>query len=126
LLAHVSNMGQIKVAVDLARRTDADEGQFGILYGFGSLVRRTEPPVFDRFGDEFTDFRLNNGGFTGIDEVDLSRDRVYSDDLMSLLRKASGTHRADVTQTEDADSQNMLLFSNRCAYCSETVASRGF
>jgi len=110
LLTHAADVRQIKVAIDLARCTDTDERQFRVLHSFDGLVSSPEPPTFDSFGNEFTNFRFDNGRFSGIYQVDLGRDGIHPYDLMPLLCKASRAYRTDITETEDAYSQKRPSF----------------
>ena len=50
------------------------------------------------------------GDLPGIDQFHFCPYRIHADDFMAFFRKASCANGAYITETEYADSQDMLLF----------------
>ena len=109
LFANPSNVSQVEIAVDLAGCTDANEGQFCLADGLDWIARGAQPAGLGSGCDDLTDFSFNDGRLPAIDEVDLGRERVDTNDLVSITRETPRRNGTDIAQSKNADSQNVCL-----------------
>src|SRR5258708_30938402 len=92
--AHAFHVHKIQVAVRLARRTHANQGDFGGSYGLARGGRGREPLLLMPDNKEFLYVRLDDGHQAGIHSIHLARVDVYPDDCVSFGHQAARTNRA--------------------------------
>ena len=109
LFANPSDISQVEIAVRLARRTNANEGQFRLADRFDRIAGSAQPARLDRGGYDFPDVCFNDGRLPTVDQFDFGRERVDSNDLMSIIGEAPRRNSSDITQSKNADSQNAYL-----------------
>src|ERR1019366_4522362 len=108
LFANPPNVFQVEVAVGLARCADANEGQFRLANRLDWIAGGVQPAGSSSGGDDLTDVHFNDGRLATVDQVDFGRERVDPDDFMSIMGETPRRNRADITQSENADSQGGL------------------
>ncbi len=109
LLTNPTDVFQIQIAIGLAWSADTNEREFGIMDGFHVVGCGTQPALLNARGDQLVDFSLDNGRSSAANQVDLSLDRINTDDFMTFTGQASRRHCADIPQSEDTDFQVAFL-----------------
>jgi hypothetical protein len=104
-----SDIGQVQIAVGLARGANTDEREFCLVNCFVLIVRGPKTTGSHCFSDDFPDFGLDDGGLTGVYQVNLCADRIYADYFMTVLGKTSRRHRSDIAHPEDTDLHRDIL-----------------
>ena len=108
LFTNPSDVSQVKIAVDLAGCADANEGQLRLLDRLDWIAGGAQPAGLGSGCDDLTDFSFNDGRLAAVDEVDLGRDRVDTNDLVSIMRETPRRNRPHIPQPEDANSHTVL------------------
>ena len=103
LSAHGLDVPQVQLATPHAGSSHAKNRDIRILYGLGNVHRGAQQPCLVGFGDQLAHAGLKNGAASGRHHLHLVAIQVHADDGKSLLGKASRTHRADVTQSKNAN-----------------------
>ena len=109
LFANPSDISQVKIAIGLARCADANEGQFRLSDRLDWIARGAQPASLGSHCDDLTDVCLNDGRLSTIDQVDLGRERVDTNDFMSIIGETPRRNGADIAQSKNADSQDACL-----------------
>jgi hypothetical protein len=68
-----------------------------------------QPARRDSARYDLTNIRFNDGRLPAVDQVDFSRKRVDTNDLMSTVRETPRRNGADIAQSKNADSQDVCL-----------------
>src|SRR5579872_2509122 len=103
LFADSPDIAQIQISVRLTGRSNAYKGKVGREDRIERAARGTEPAGLTRRADNLCDLRLDDGGLSAVDQVDLSRHGINAQDLMSVLRQTTGRDRTDISQTKNAN-----------------------
>jgi hypothetical protein len=101
--ADASDIGQVQIAVGLARGADTDEREFCLVNCFVLIVRGPKTTRSHCLSDDFPDFGLDDRGLAGVYQVNLGTDRIYADYFMTIVGQAPGRHRSDIAHPEDTD-----------------------
>jgi len=75
----------------------------------GSLLE--QPASLGGDCDDLTDVCLNDGRLSTIDQVDLGRERVDTNDFTSITRETPRRNCTDITQPEDANFRAVFLLA---------------
>jgi hypothetical protein len=62
---------------------------------------------------DFTDICFNDGRLPTVDQIDLRRKRVDSNDFMSIIGEAARRHRPHITQPEDGNFHAVFLLARQ-------------
>ena len=68
-----------------------------------------KPARLDHGGNDFSNFRFNNGRVPAVDQLDFGRKRVNANHFMSLIGETSSGNRAHVAESKNANSQVSYL-----------------
>jgi hypothetical protein len=109
LFANPSDISQVEIAIGLTRSADANEGQFRLANGLDRIAGGAQPAGRGSGGYDLTNVRFNDGRLPAIDQVDFGRERVDTDDFMSIICETPRRNGADIAQSKNADSQNAYL-----------------
>jgi len=109
LFANSSDISQVEIAVGLARCANANERQFRLANPLAWITGSAQPAGLDSGGYDFPDVCFNDRRLPTVDQVDFGRERVDSNDLMSVIGEAPRGNGSDITQSKNADSQNAYL-----------------
>jgi len=107
-LANTTDIGKVEIAIRLTRGANADKRELRLVDGVVLIVCCPEPPDADGLGENFTDFGFDDGGFTGVYQIDFRAEGIYANDFVPFTRQATGGNCTNVTQTEDANFQSKL------------------
>lgn len=109
LLADPSYISQVEIAVRLARCTHANEGQFRLADRFDWIAGSAQPAGLGSGRDDLADIGFNDGRLSTVDQIDFGGEWIHTNDFMSIIGETSRRDRSDITQSENADSQNPYL-----------------
>src|SRR5262249_4709682 len=110
LFANSSDISQVEIAVNLAWCPNANEGQFRLADRLAWIAGGAQSTSLRSCCDNFTDLCFNDGRLPTVDQIDLCRNRVDSDDFMSIIGEATRRNCTDITQSKDTDSQDAYLY----------------
>ena len=88
LFANTADVLQIQIAIWLAGRTDADERQLRLRNGLIWIVGGSQSARLRRRRSDLSNLRLDDCRQTTIYEVDLLRNRIHPDQIVSVLSQA--------------------------------------
>ena len=78
--------------------------------------------------DNFSDLRFNDWRLAGIDQINLGRDGIDANDFVTVIGKAPGRNRSNVTHSKDADFQvpglSQILATGSARYLTEIQPKR--
>ena len=109
LLADPSDEVQVEIAVGLARSTYANKGEFGLVDRFDWIAGGAQSASLDGGRDDLADIGFNDGRLSTVDQIDFGGNWIDTNDFMSIIGETSRRNRSDITQSENADSQNPYL-----------------
>jgi hypothetical protein len=62
-----------------------------------SVVSSPKSPALNRVGNDLLDVRFDDWGFAGINQLHFCPHRIYANDFMAFLRKASRANGTYIT-----------------------------
>src|SRR5258706_13636092 len=99
--AHAFHVHKIQVAVRLARRTHANQGDCGGSYGLARGGRGREPLLLMPDTNEFLYVRLDDGPQASIHSIRLAHVYVYPDACVSFGHQTAKTNSSQITQAKE-------------------------
>src|ERR1700674_3842579 len=102
---------EVEIAVGLARCSDTNEGQLRLADRFAWIAGGTQPAGLGSGSDDFADVGFNDGRLPAVDQINLCRERVDTDNFMSIIGETSRRNRPHITQTEDANFHAVFLLA---------------
>ncbi len=110
LLANPSDISQVEIAVWLARCANTNEGQLRLADCFDWVTGSAQPARLGSGCYDLADIRFNDGRLSTVDQIDFGRERIDTNDFMSIISETARRDRSDITQSENADFQNRTPF----------------
>jgi hypothetical protein len=108
LFTNPSNISQVEIAVGLARCADANEGQFRLA---DALARIAGGAQTTRLGSSCYDLPMSVSMMAdcSVDQVDFVSGPDRLPHLMSLISQTSRRNSSNITQSKNADPQDLYL-----------------
>ena len=98
LFANPLDISQVEIAVGLAWCSDANEGQFRLTNRLAWIASGPQSAGLDSCCDDFTDIFFNDGTLPAVVQIDRCRERVDSNNFMSIIGETARRHGPHITQ----------------------------
>src|SRR4029077_13945479 len=116
------DVAEIKLAIFQAGRSDADERDFGIKHGCGSVRSSVQKASAVRFGDQLAHASFDDRSAARVHHLNLGSAHVDADDVVPHRSKAGGRNGTDVSQPKNADGQTQANSPGNRVFGDNSVA----